>query len=576
MSLLENNLTFAVVVDEVSWRSDLTVRFCEYFSSKINEDFIDKIIFPSSIDDALLECKTDYLIIQSSGHIIYDLSFLTKIEATLSNQSDLVLGYIELSDDYAVLNPKCLVVNMLLWNEMGKPLYVGDIREGNTFTYEGDNRKPSSITSLPKRTFIEHTAATHGAGFMVKQLEKFNVATSLSIFPSHDEAFYLDDATPYSEIYTDTFFEQCLLKNTFNKVFTNAGVIESELDFTIDILVVPSTGLRAYSLVQHFKPKKVIIYDINQHSLELQQLIFNVKEPRTYGEVLSEFSDKFPSVILENVSSLDRHQVINVTSTPVETRLINVFSFEMVELIKSLNHDESILIDFDDIFVYPYNYFRKPLYMVNALWVEMYSLICGRQGPSYVFGLTPGWTSMNDVETNTSMSQYHVNDLIDYSVPEQDREPIKPEDVMFIPRNDVAKIPEDTSGFSLISSLKNLVSKPRVVFKEVIVEKVKEAPAPVKTEPSENASIEELAEYFGYRKSPTVEGIINYSKVVDLVDFVALYIYSVNGNVWSFRVSREGFPKQVEFSNGINLDGLRKHLRMETKINSKTASRYYK
>src|ERR1035438_6161471 len=99
--MIYDNITFAVLLSDSGWHTDLTVRFCEYFSQKINgPGFLDRIIYPDSIDDAMAECKTDYLLIQTGGHIIFDQSFFKAIEKVAFDNTDIVVGHLILEDDY--------------------------------------------------------------------------------------------------------------------------------------------------------------------------------------------------------------------------------------------------------------------------------------------------------------------------------------------------------------------------------------------------------------------------------------------------------------------------------------------
>ena len=59
-------------------------------------------------------------------------------------------------------------------------------------------------------------------------------------------------------------------------------------------------------------------------------------------------------------------------------------------------------------------------------------------------------------------------------------------------------------------------------------------------------------------------------------EFTAVYEYTLDeiSEKWSFKVGKLGEQKRVEFSNGINVDGLLRHMRIDKKINPKTVIRY--
>lgn len=101
--MIKNNLTFAIIVKDGNWKADLTIRFCEYYSHKLNgEDFIRNIIFPATVDEALEQCKTDYLLIQSEGNLPLSDTFFTVLEDCAEQKSDLFLGHVELKHDYLI------------------------------------------------------------------------------------------------------------------------------------------------------------------------------------------------------------------------------------------------------------------------------------------------------------------------------------------------------------------------------------------------------------------------------------------------------------------------------------------
>jgi hypothetical protein len=610
MKNLKNNLTFAVIVKDVAWRTDLTIRFCEYFSNKINDDFLDKVTYPDTIDEAIEKCETDYLLVQTSGHIVYEMDFFKSLDALAELNEDIAVGFIEVAEDYLILNEKCLFVNIPLWKEAGRPKYKSGVHEGDRFKigeYKNDNRRPFEVFIEPNdRTFVPNEASELGAELIIRQLEKNGNAKSLLKFSQNNETHYLDVSTPYYEIRTDTIFEKTFLTNTRKKVFTNDTDKVYPLETTAaEILIVPANGLKAYTLAEHYKVKEVVIYDMNPLALEFQKRIFSIDAPYLYGDIVRQFIKDFPEAIIADDWSNDEFSVVKKMNLKVRYEVVDAFSFEMENLIFDIDRSIPAIFDLSDIFVYPYNYYRRPLFLVEGLFAQLYSHMKSRTGPTFIFGAAPGYQSLDAIEINTSRKQFEMDPTIDpyaidESIPEEERVPIVVEPIMYAPDTCAPRIPEREDKKSWFKSLKNAITAPQTIIKEVIrevyIDRMIEVPAAtiqVKPVPIIDVNapievsipIEKLAAKFGYSlmKKETMIGGVNKSatvllKNVAFEEFEAVFEYSVDedGGAWSFKVGKNGVEKQIEFSNGMSYDGFLKHFREEVKINPKTAVRYFK
>lgn len=610
MKNLKNNLTFAVIVKDVAWRTDLTIRFCEYFSNKINDDFLDKITYPDTIDEAIEKCETDYLLVQTSGHIVYEMDFFKSLEALAEMNEDIAIGFIEVAEDYLILNEKCLFVNIPLWKEAGRPKYKSGVHEGDRFKigeYKNDNRRPFEVFIQPNdRTFVPNEASELGAELIIRQLEKTGFARSLLMFSQNNETHYLDVSTPYYEIRTDTIFEKTFLTNTRKKVFTNDTDKVYPLETTAaEILIVPANGLKAYTLAEHFKVKEVVIYDMNPLALEFQKRIFSIDAPHLYGDIVRQFIEDFPEAIIADDWSADEFSVVKKMDLKVRYENVDAFSFEMENLIFDIDRSIPAIFDLSDIFVYPYNYYRRPLFLVEGLFAQLYSHMKSRTGPTFIFGAAPGYQSLDAIEINTSRKQFEMDPTIDpyaidESIPEEERVPIVVEPIMYAPDTSAPRIPEREDKKSWFKSLRNAITAPQTIIKEVIrevyIDRMIEVPAPtiqVKPIPIIDVNapievtipIEKLAEKFGYsieKKDTQIAGnnklATVLSKIVPFEEFEAVFEYSIDEieGAWSFKVGKTGMDKRIEFSNGMSYDGFLKHFREEVKINPKTAVRYFK
>lgn len=98
----------------------------------------------------------------------------------------------------------------------------------------------------------------------------------------------------------------------------------------------------------------------------------------------------------------------------------------------------------------------------------------------------------------------------------------------------------------------------------------------------ENAGAGQEAIAQGYERNKRVDNVrgvrknlIVYTKVEKLDEFSAVFEYAVDeGGGWSFKVSKVGGAKKVEFSNGTNDETMLRHLKQPAKINAKTALKF--
>lgn len=619
--MIQDKFTFAVLFSDVAWRTDLTMRHTEYFSRKINTDFLAKIIFPTDVDDALDKCETDYLIIQESGNLITDFSFFEKINDVLNLNRDIVLGYLRLAHDYIVLDRKCIVINVTLWKESGKPRFNTQIRQGPRFTPQGlktDIKQPLEIACAEgDDMYVPNESSTNGAELIVKQLREFGTARSLEgILDSQN--FLLDTTSPYTEIHSETVYEKTILASNRSTVFLHDHGEYGELSATqCELLVCPAEGLRAHTLIQHFKPKKVIVYDLNPDALELQKMILQVEQPTLYGELVDKFINAHPSVKCDADVRDKMYVPIKATQgVDISFVVIDACSFEMEDLIKSLDPSMSLLVDFSDIFTYPPNYYKRPLFQIEAIFAELYSLLKSRTSPTKMIGFAPGFISMDGVDLNTSSAQFLSDPTFNPTATDDEGNLLTPdyEPVMFTPTTS-SKLKDEKISGNWLSTIREvvftepiqkireviverfvdvprevIVEVPREVIvevqREVIVERVVDVPREAQRDiprPSRqpesvqisDVNLTSLVTKYGYAKS-SVGGNSVYSKVQRFEEFAAIFEYTVSPKgAWSFKVGKVGKDKRIEFSNGQSEDALIKHMKLEPKINPKTTAKYF-
>lgn len=562
MSLLKDNISFAILESPATWRSDLTQRYTEYHSRKLNGDLFRKRMYTAaSIDEALHECKTDYLVVQSAGHIIFDEKFFDGIETAFENCHDIFIGEIIITEDYAKLGQNCLIFNVSLWDKSSRPAYNSSMRAGPVFAQPPIDKHKYSPLQLKRighdSAAIAPGCAVFGGGLIARQLQQFNRVQSIKSCLDASSYFFLDKSSPAAEILTETYFEKKYLSRTKKHVFLADVDSYDDIDSSsFDVIVVPARGLKAYNLSKLTGAKKIIIYDSNSQALAFQRILFSSTATRIYGEVVEAFKSKFPSTEIVDDYSDDEYSVVQIPSD-IEVQYFNVdlFSFEARDLIAGVDPNASALFDFSTIFSYPHNFYRRPLPQVFGLFSELYSLIKGRSGPSHIIGEAPGFKSMSSIKINTFV--YEIEDFIveDYA---EDGE-LLGQRIEQRARQE-AFVPEESETVSDEEIVINDLAEEQ----ETIAEKIHDA-------------LYEINKYIdgrGYTLTSSAEKV-TFTKIEVFQDYAAdfTYEYDCLTDKWSFLVNKCGRSNKVEFANGESRTTLGDHIKLDQKINPKSAGK---
>ena len=566
---MTDQITFAIIKSDRTWKYDLTKRFVEHYAfNEYGQDFENYILEVDTVDQALKRCKTDYLIVQSAGHIIFDTTFFGRVMKTLAAKENIVIGHIMLQDDYVVLDRRCLAFDMVLWKEHGEISFDnGKIKDGPKYAVS----EPSEIEWAPieicdikgaTREFVPSICGQNGASIVIKQLDEFGKMRSMSGVVDIYDAHFLDDSTALSEILSETFYEKRFLPLVKDHIYTvDTDPIDNIADQNADIVCAPAIGLKPLNLAEHYKAKRVIIYDTNELALELQRRIFSITKATTFGEIVTDFLTDYPHANIVDDWSSQRFSVIKPTTAYVEFKKIDLFSFEIIDMFLRIDHEKSLVVDFSTLFTNPYNFYRRPLYQIQGLFAEIYSILKSRVGAIFILGQTPGYKELTFVEVNTSVTRYHVDHTIDPRQPDEDGlEKPEPEPVMFIPE-----------------------------FPTIIKEELDEKPALLKKFDAAKVGnakrdVCQIAEDIGYSKSQVISVIgadeksvtlLSKKELLDGLVFIFEYFVDVPHEQWSFKVGVDGQDKRVEFSNGISLDTLKKHLLNDYKINPTTTRKFF-
>jgi hypothetical protein len=576
---LADKVTFAIIGAESTWRTDLTIRFTEYFSKRINgESFIRNIIYPLSVDEALEECKTDFLIVQTPGHIIFDDAFFLELEAFMEKEHDIVMGHVELFQDYLKLDTRCIVFNMRLWAEAGCPLFESKVREGPSFrisrqgAYKFFPEEIEIVSDSPTdKVFVPNGCSTLGAEILIRQMRLYGKIRSLRNL-TEDSYFYLDKSSPYAEIHFESIFERRHLGKARNRIFAvDSDDLSHVKNIQADLIIAPAQGLKALNLVEYFGAAHVVIYDVNPLALELQRMIFSTESASTYGEIVREFLKKNPEANIIDDWESDEYAVVPAANKAlkVEYRLVDAFTYEIEELLKELDSSVAAVVDFSDIYVYPFNFYRKPLYQVQGLFAEVYSLLRSREGPTHVLGFAPGFQSLDKIEINTSTVQFNAELMEKYEKrADLERELVKRKEL-------------DDDKAAILNALRNELTDP-VLFKPDTspspphVDEIPKSWTPPERVEINTKSPLFIANELGYTRGRGQDNVVIFTKEQWFEDFTALYEYTFNEvtGEWHFKVSKVDGEVKVEFSNGVDAEGLIRHMRIDKKINPKTALMY--
>jgi hypothetical protein len=526
----KNNLSFAILPGETSWRSDLTERYCEWYSYQFNDAFQDYVYGCTSIDDALAKCKTDYVIIQNRGNLIVDATFFELLQIQLAKEEDIFLTDFNIAEDYLTLGKSCVVVNRKLWIEKGSPKFNRVTQHiGLPFEVSIPNlqHNPFQVTVAEgDKVIVPDTSCMNGGLAFVAQLEAFGKVNSLSLATSSTQ-HYLDTKTPFMEIMSETDFE----KRRANRHKVHLVFNETDMGhgFNADIVVAPARGLKAYRLASKYGAANIQIYAPDAASLQFQQLILSTKKPTPYSEIVREFT--------KGETQFKSLELVYGTETNVQTVRLDMLSCEGVEFIDSLPKDGSLVIDFDDTFVNPSNMYHRPLYQVEALFAQMYAKLRARTGPTYILGYAPQFQKMDAISVNTSNEKYELKKHPNRSLN------------MFEPKR--------SDRFDEV-----LPQKPSLISK--IVGAVR------------GVNALEFALQNGYTKTSNQDFVfLTKSEYINGICFN--YFYEVNEatSKWTFKVSLPQDGRMIELDSNDSLNSMKEHMMSEVKFNPDTVLKFF-
>lgn len=564
MHSLHNKVSFSLVKLENNWRSDLSLRFCEYFSWKLNgASFKDRISLDVSIDAALQKCNSEYLVVICPGGLIFSESFFEHVENHFQHQNNFILANIEISDDYIIINEDVIVFHMERWKNAGCPKFYGNIRTAPVFKvveHGKDSLFPHAISITNENNhLVTNFCAMNGAEIVVKQLQQSQTMVSAKKILVNESFYFISKKTPHDEIYTESFFEKKLLPTVKKKIFTTDTDEYADIrDLNADVIITTAQGLKAFNLLNYTGATRAVVYDHSPMALEFQKRIFSVEEPTLFGDIITQFMKDYPSAVFDNSWQEEEFTLIQpLELKDVKFILLDIFTFEAKDFAALVDLQLSAVFDFSDIFIYPYNFYKRPLYQVQSLFSELFSALKSRLGPTFILGYAPGWQNMNSIPVNTFKYEFKEVKLTVYE------EETEKEISEFIATNKMF-VPSLSKSLSEDSVEMDCASES--TDDDITDDRVKR--------------LRSKSEELGYTceiKNVTAKKVkfllVTLTKLQQFNDFNGIYEYTYDSNTqrWSFKVSKYGKDKKVEFANGIDVESLITHLAIPAKINPKTA-----
>lgn len=551
MSIFQNNITFAILNSKEDWQGQLTLRHCEHFSRAFNgESFANYIVCVSSVDEALSSCVTRYLIVQDSGHIISDKNFFSSCAAYFKVHKNFMLADFMLDDDYCVLHKEVIVFDVERWKLAGIPEFSSSINTGpilKILEKSNDLRFPPAIALHPTESMlISRHCANNGAALIIADIQNSASFATMKKHVSAEDHYFLRRDSAFHELFTETFYEKNYHTKISRKVYlSDPDTYDHIPKISADSLVVPARGLKAINLALYTGAKNIVIYDNNAHALEFQRRLLSIKRPELFGDIVSKFKKEFPSEKFVYDVPENEFTVVNPINVNNITFIqLDMFSYECLDIIKFVDDKHSAVFDLSDYFINPNNYFRKKLENVTALFEAVCSVIKSRRGPSFILGDSPLHKNMNDVKINTST----LSDLIRET-------PLESYEDWHDEITQIGKEQKETQ------------QKPA---------------APKSGLSNEFEDLKEIATKNGYevdvsfndtRQGKAAE--LKITKVAILPDFNCIYEYKISSidNKWSFKINKYGHEKKLELSNGNTVDGLKLHIEMINKFNSKAVAK---
>jgi len=430
MDIFKNNLTFALVGSEGSWRTDITARYIQHWIYTLNNEIKPAaLVRTDTIDQALETARTDYLLVQTAGSIIFTEKFLQAMASVAEQGSDMVLGTIRAESDYITLDPSCFFINVPLWRAAGCPKFHSSVREGPALAFlPGQDRPVRLQPASADRTFVNSECASSGAELLIRQLELHGTARALLSVADAEDFFFLDASSPYHEIHSETIFEKRYLAQAARTVRV-AGEPEcaAAAGRLAQVIVAPAHGLRPFMLMKMYSASHVIVYSSSPAELDFQRKIFSVSAPYLYSEIVEQFAQENPScTVVGDISAVADLPINPARGCTVEFVQADAFSFEIENVISDIDDQLTVFFDFSDVFVNPHSFWRRPLYQVQGLFAQVYSLIKSRRGPSRAAGLSPEFFMLDSLDINTSSKQFDPQALAAVSVEPQELDAVTP------------------------------------------------------------------------------------------------------------------------------------------------------
>lgn len=420
--LLGQNTTFAILdksSDADSWHKGMTEATAETYSS-INDS---PICHVSSVDEALKNCHTDYLIILSAGYCILRKQFFDSVSKILELKENIVLAEIIMEDDYCTLSTDCMVFDMTLWRDAGSPAFKGTKRNGPDLVADEAYRyvkNPALVKAIKDRfNNITPYCAENGGIIIMTQLERFEKAQALRV--DKLDGYLFSKRSPVSSLIAETKYlteVYPILNDTVN-LFSNRD-INIPQNMEVDYIVISADGQWTYEVLNRIKAKNIIIWSSSEDKLRFQRIIFDLKRTMNAENVAGLFFGYFPTAKLEGDIKSGRSYLYHVVPRgEITYKKINPIGYDLLSLLDSIDTNATLVVDLADTFTNPRNYFRIGKDTINEFAKHVKSCLGGRRAPAYIMESHPitGEKSIEFQNVKPPILEIEVNE--DVAISEQ-------------------------------------------------------------------------------------------------------------------------------------------------------------
>ena len=408
--MLWQDLSFCIVgYSPDNWRSELTHSNIDYYRHSLGGP----LFCAEDVNAALEACQTDYLLIQRPGSLILLPTFFTDLKEMAERLPQTFIGEIVLAEDYAYISDNLLFFNMKVWRDRGGVKF-NDRPPAETPMFNAvdwhENYTPVEITkgeffNQPSKDCIQK-----GAALLIHELIEFN---KVEAFPKDlwKNRFFLKTDNLYNQFICESQLETVEMAriNKFIDIFPEYSFSDLP-QCAFDIAIVPANGLYAHDFIRAANVQKVIIFGTCQEQLELQRMIFSIRKPSNYENIINGFLYKNPTVQIIGNPKLGRNVILQPCAVEIEYVQLQPASFQFIELLKSLDIRSSVGVCIHNVFTNPLLNYKQSRETMHAFFEGVCRAASSRPAPAFIHGLDPYLNVLNMVRADFKKQQDEAKD----------------------------------------------------------------------------------------------------------------------------------------------------------------------